>query len=78
MGLGSFDLTFLYMAPLRFCRSYSYYSIGNVIPVTNALVTVAQWQFTEIHIQISRETFVLAIFFSSAGVCKGLKGLDLF
>ena len=73
-----FGLIFLYMTLPRFYRSYSIYSIGNAIPDTNALATVAQWQLTEILIEIVQETFVLAIFFLSAGVCKGLKDLNLF
>ncbi len=60
---GLFVLIFLYMALPRFYRSYSVYLIGNTIPDTNALVTVAQWQFIELLLEIVQETFVLAIFF---------------
>src|SRR4030043_2415656 len=58
-----FGLIFLYMALPRFYRSYSVYLIGNAIPDTNALATVAQWQFVELLLEIVQETFVLAIFF---------------
>ena len=51
------------MALPRFYRSYSIYLIGNAIPDTNALATVAQWQFIELLLEIVQETFVLAIFF---------------
>lgn len=51
------------MALPRFYRSYSVYLIGNAIPDTNALATVAQWQFIELLLEIVQETFVLAIFF---------------
>jgi len=60
---GLFLLIFLYMALPRFYRSYSIYLIGNVIPDTNALATVAQWQFIELLLEVVQETFVLAIFF---------------
>ena len=65
-----FSLIFLYMALPRFYRSYSVYLIGNAIPDTNALATVAQWQFVELLLEIVQETFVLAIFFF---VGKGLQ-----
>jgi Na+-driven multidrug efflux pump len=58
-----FGLIFLYMALPRFYRSYSVYLIGNAIPDTNALATVAQWQFIELLLEVVQETFVLAIFF---------------
>jgi len=51
------------MAFLRFYRSYSVYLIGSVIPDTNALATVAQWQFIELLLEVVQKTFVLAIFF---------------
>lgn len=60
---GLFLLILLYMALPRFYRSYSIYLIGNAIPDTNALATVAQWQFIELLLEIVQETFVLAIFF---------------
>jgi Na+-driven multidrug efflux pump len=60
---GLFLLIFLYMALPRFYRSYSVFLIGNAIPDTNALATVAQWQFIELLLEIVQETFVLAIFF---------------
>ena len=60
---GLFLLIFLFMALPRFYRSYSVYLIGNAIPDTNALATVAQWQFIELLIEVVQETFVLAIFF---------------
>ena len=60
---GLFFLIFLYMALPRFYRSYSIYLIGNAIPDTNALATVAQWQFIELLLEVVQETFVLAIFF---------------
>jgi len=60
---GLFGLIFLYMALPRFYRSYSIYLIGNAIPDTNALATVAQWQFIELLLEVVQETFVLAIFF---------------
>lgn len=58
-----FGLIFLYMALPRFYRSYSVYLIGNAIPDTNALATIAQWQFIELLLEVVQETFVLAIFF---------------
>jgi Na+-driven multidrug efflux pump len=60
---GLFLLIFLYMALPQFYRSYSVYLIGNAIPDTNALATVAQWQFIELLLEVVQETFVLAIFF---------------
>ena len=51
------------MALPRFYRSYSIYLIGNAIPDTNALATVAQWQFIGLLLEVVQETFVLAIFF---------------
>ena len=60
---GLFSLILLYMALPRFYRSYSVYLIGNAIPDTNALATVAQWQFIELLLEVVQETFVLAIFF---------------
>jgi len=51
------------MALPRFYRSYSVYLIGNAIPDTSALATVAQWQFIELLLEVVQETFVLAIFF---------------
>jgi Na+-driven multidrug efflux pump len=44
--------------------------IGNHIPDTNALATVAQFQFVDLLIEVVQETFVLAIFFF---VGKGLQ-----
>ncbi|MFC2034901.1 MATE family efflux transporter [Chloroflexota bacterium] len=58
-----FGLIFLYMALPRFYHSYSIYLIGNTIPDTNALATVAQWQFIDLLLEVVQETFVLAIFF---------------
>jgi len=60
---GLFLLIFLYMALPRFYGSYSVYLIGNAIPDTNALATIAQWQFIELLLEVVQETFVLAIFF---------------
>jgi Na+-driven multidrug efflux pump len=60
---GLFLLIFLYMALPQFYRSYSIYLIGNAIPDTNALATVAQWQFIELLLEVVQEIFVLAIFF---------------
>jgi Na+-driven multidrug efflux pump len=60
---GLFLIIFLYMALPRFYQSYSVYLIGNAIPDTNALATVAQWQFIELLLEVIQETFVLAIFF---------------
>ena len=51
------------MALPQLYRSYSIFLIGNAIPDTNALATVAQWQFIELLLEIIQETFVLAIFF---------------
>ncbi len=65
-----FLLIFLYMALPQFYRSYSVYLIGNAIPDTNALATVAQWQFVDLLLEVVQETFVLAIFFF---VGKGLQ-----
>lgn len=66
--LGSWDwrlllLIFLYMGLPQLYRSYSIYLIGNAIPDTNALATVAQWQFIELLLEVVQETFVLAIFY---------------
>jgi Na+-driven multidrug efflux pump len=58
-----FLLIFLYMSLPQFYRSYSVYLIGNVIPDTNALATIAQWQFVDLLLEVVQETFVLAIFF---------------
>ena len=63
-------LIFLYMALPQFYRSYSIYLIGNAIPDTNALATVAQYQFIDLLLEVVQETFVLAIFFF---VGKGLQ-----
>lgn len=60
---GLFLLILLYMALPRFYHSYSIYLIGNAIPDTNALATVAQWQFIELLLEVVQETFILAIFF---------------
>ena len=68
-----FLLIFLYMALPQFYRSYSIYLIGNAIPDTNALATVAQWQFIELLIEVVQETFVLAIFFF---VGKGIQSKE--
>ncbi len=68
-----FFLIFLYMALPQFYRSYSIYLIGNAIPDTNALATVAQWQFIELLIEVIQETFVLAIFFF---VGKGIQSKE--
>ncbi|MBF8265913.1 MAG: MATE efflux family protein [Dehalococcoidia bacterium] len=70
---GLFLLIFLYMALPQFYRSYSIYLIGNAIPDTNALATVAQWQFIELLIEVVQETFVLAIFFF---VGKGIQSKE--
>jgi Na+-driven multidrug efflux pump len=67
---GLFLLIFLYMALPQFYRSYSVYLIGNAIPDTNALATIAQWQFVDLLLEVVQETFVLAIFFF---VGKGLQ-----
>ncbi len=58
-----FLIILLYMALPQLYRSYSVYLIGNAIPDTNALATVAQWQFIELLLEVVQETFVLAIFF---------------
>ena len=60
---GLFLLILLYMALPRLYRSYSVYLIGNAIPDTNALATIAQWQFIELLLEVIQETFVLAIFY---------------
>ncbi|MBI4297312.1 MAG: MATE family efflux transporter [Chloroflexi bacterium] len=60
---GLYLLIFLYMGLPQIYRSYSVYLIGNAIPDTNALATVAQWQFMELLLEVVQETFVLAIFF---------------
>ena len=49
------------MALPRFYRSYSVYLIGNAIPDTNALATVAQWQFIEFLLEVVQETFMAII-----------------
>jgi Na+-driven multidrug efflux pump len=58
-----YGLIFLYMALPHFYRSYTVFLIGNAIPDTNALATVAQWGFVELILEVVQETFVLAIFF---------------
>jgi Na+-driven multidrug efflux pump len=58
-----FLLIFLYMALPQFYRSYSVYLVGNALPDTHALATVAQWQFVELLLEVVQETFVLAIFY---------------
>lgn len=68
-----FLLIFLFMALPQFYRSYSVYLIGNAIPDTNALSTVAQWQFVELLIEVVQETFVLAIFYF---VGKGIQSKE--
>jgi Na+-driven multidrug efflux pump len=70
---GLFFLIFLYMALPQFYRSYSMYLIGNAIPDTNALATVAQYQFIDLLLEVVQETFVLAIFFF---VGKGLQNRE--
>ena len=70
---GLFLLIFLFMALPRFYSSYSIYLIGNAIPDTNALATVAQWQFIELLLEVVQETFVLAIFFF---VGRGIQGKE--
>jgi Na+-driven multidrug efflux pump len=67
---GLFIIIFVYMALPQFYRSYSVYLIGNAVPDTNALSTVAQWQFIELLLEVIQETFVLAIFYF---VGKGLQ-----
>jgi Na+-driven multidrug efflux pump len=66
-------LIFIYMALPQFYRSYSMYLIGNAIPDTNALATVAQYQFVDLLLEVIQETFVLAIFFF---VGKGLQSRE--
>ncbi len=61
------------MALPQFYRSYSIYLIGNAIPDTNALATVAQYQFIDLLLEVVQETFVLAIFFF---VGKGLQSRE--
>ena len=61
------------MALPQFYRSYSMYLIGNAIPDTNALATVAQFQFVDLILEVVQETFVLAIFFF---VGKGLQSRE--
>ena len=68
-----FLLIFLFMALPMFYRSYSVFLIGNAIPDTNALATVAQWQFVDLLLEVVQETFVLAIFFF---VGKGLQSKE--
>ena len=58
-----FLLILLYMGLPQLYRSYSVYLIGNAIPDTSALATVAQWQFVELMLEVIQETFVLAMFF---------------
>jgi Na+-driven multidrug efflux pump len=70
---GLFLIIFLYMALPQFYRSYSVYLIGNAIPDTNALATVAQWQFIELLLEVIQETFVLALFFF---VGKGIQNKE--
>jgi hypothetical protein len=70
---GLFLLIFVYMALPEFYRSYSIYLIGNAIPDTNALATVAQYQFIDLLLEVVRETFILAIFFF---VGKGLQNRE--
>jgi Na+-driven multidrug efflux pump len=66
-------LIFVYMALPQFYRSYSIYLIGNAIPDTGALATVAQYQFVDLLLEVIQETFVLAIFFF---VGKGLQSRE--
>ena len=66
-------LILLYMGLPLFYRSYSIYLIGNAIPDTNALATVAQWQFVDLLVEVVQETFVLAIFYF---VGKGIQSKD--
>jgi Na+-driven multidrug efflux pump len=68
-----FLLIFVYMALPEFYRAYSIYLIGNTIPDTNALATVAQYQFIDLLLEVVRETFILAIFFF---VGKGLQNRE--
>ena len=58
-----FLLILLYIGLPQIYRSYSVYLIGNAIPDTSALATVAQWQFVELMLEVIQETFVLAMFF---------------
>jgi len=58
-----FLLILLYMGLPQLYRSYSVYLIGNAIPDTSALATVAQWQFVDLILEVIQETFVLAMFF---------------
>lgn len=58
-----YGLIFLFMALPQIYRSYSIYLIGNAIPDTGALATVAQWGFVELLLEVVQETFVLGIFF---------------
>lgn len=58
-----YGLILLFMALPQVYRSYSVYLIGNAIPDTSALATVAQWGFVELMIEVVQETFVLGIFF---------------
>ncbi len=60
---GLFLLILFYMAMPRLYQSYSIYLVGNAIPDTNALATVAQWQFVGLLLEVIQETFVLAIFY---------------
>src|SRR4030042_3377784 len=71
---GLFLLIFLYMALPQFYRSYSVYLIGNAIPDTNALATVAQWQFVDLLLEVVQETFVLALFFFVGKGIQSSKG----
>jgi Na+-driven multidrug efflux pump len=70
---GLFLLIFVYMALPEFYRAYSIFLIGNAIPDTNALATVAQYQFIDLLLEVVRETFILAIFFF---VGKGLQNRE--
>jgi Na+-driven multidrug efflux pump len=70
---GLYLLIFVYMALPEFYKSYSIYLIGNAIPDTNALATVAQYQFIDLLLEVVRETFILAIFFF---VGKGLQNRE--
>ena len=60
---GLYGLILLFMALPQIYRSYRVYLIGNAIPDTSALATVAQWGFIELMIEVVQETFVLGIFF---------------
>jgi Na+-driven multidrug efflux pump len=70
---GLFLLIFVYMAMPEFYRAYSIFLIGNAIPDTNALATVAQYQFIDLLLEVVRETFILAIFFF---VGKGIQNRE--